>query len=73
MELTQEDQLVAEIERADEYTENAHRALASIDRVLQAQPPPAGTGDACTEPGVPPRAAAPGSKVKLPKISLPHF
>ena len=72
VDLTPEDGLEDEIEQADGYKENVYRALTTIDKVLNATPsPPTTAADvrATTATSIPPR----GNKVKLPKLSLPHF
>lgn len=83
VELTPEAQL-EEIGKADEYSERVQRALVQICKALKPLPPPdpsdhfRGPDPPLHPPSDPGTStarggAATGGKVKLPKISLPHF
>ena len=72
VDLTPEDGLEEEIEQADGYKDNVYRALTMIDKALSAKhshSTPAVSAPAPTAPTVTPHV----NKVKLPKLSLPHF
>ena len=72
VELTPEEGLEDEIEQADGYKENVYRALIMIDKVLKPTPsPPTPVADMHAPTASP--ALPRGNKVKLPKLSLPHF
>ena len=89
VELTPGDQLEDEIGRADEYSEKIQRTLLQVRKALNPPPPvdkppdatPPRTDPACSPeppPHLPPdtgtsATGVASSKVKLPKISLPHF
>ena len=69
IELTAEKGLENEIQQSDEYKEKIYEALTRVNKVLDnaTTPTPAATPTAPTVPG------DRGAKVKLPKITLPHF
>ena len=76
MELTPEEELVREIEQADEYKENVYRALTSIDKTLAVTSAPASsTAHVTTTPSMHARSPTPprSGRAKLPKITLPRF
>lgn len=81
VDLTPEAQLEEEIGRADEYSEKIQRMLLQVQKALQPSvptvvaPPPRAPSSATvsTPPTAPSGSAVAGGKVKLPKISLPHF
>ena len=70
IEPTAEEGLESEIQQSDENKEKIYEALTRVNKVLEAATPPI--------PAAAPAAAATvpadhGAKVKLPKITLPHF
>ena len=69
IELTAEDGLESEIQQSDEYKAKIYDALTSVNKVLDkaTTPAPAATPAAATV------ASDHGAKVKLPRITLPHF
>ena len=72
VELTPEEGLEDEIEQADGYKEKVYCALIMIDKVLKptpSSPTPVADMHAPTASPAPPCS----NKVKLPKLSLPHF
>ena len=72
VDLTPEEGLDEEIEQADGYKDNVYRALTMIDKALKpkpSSPSPAASSPTPTSPAVTP----PVNRVKLPKLSLPHF
>lgn len=86
LELTPDDDIEAEIDHADQYQENIQRTLSKLSKALLAViepthprlPPPATppTGAAVTIDPPTKEATTPpahGTKVKLPKLTLPHF
>ena len=61
-----------EIEQADCYKDHVYRALTMIDKTLKPKlspPTPAASSPTLTSPAVTPHV----NRVKLPKLSLPHF
>ena len=83
VELTPEAQLEEEIGRADEYSEKIWRTLLLVSKALKSPSPTRDpprvpsprdtTRDTDPPIGDPHGGATAKSKVKLPKISLPHF
>ena len=75
VELTPEEELVREIEQADEYKENVYRALTRIDRTLTVTSAPASSSARVTTPPTHVRSPTPprSGRARLPKITLPHF
>ena len=82
--ITPEDRLDEEVGGADEYAEKIQRALLVIGKTMKSTsetPSPVPSSRSETPPtsisGTPPPLLASGTdssgKVKLPKISLPHF
>ena len=73
MDLTPEEGLDEEIEQADGYKDNVYRALTMIDKALKPKPsrptPTATSSATAMSPAVTPHI----NRVKLPKLSLPHF
>ena len=69
IELTAEEDLENELQQSDEYKDKIYKALTRVDKVLDAAttPMPAATPTASAVPG------DSDAKVKLPKITLPHF
>lgn len=77
VELTPEEELVREIEQADEYKENVYRALTCVDKTLVATSARASsTTHVSTTPATHahPRSPTPprSGRAKLPKITLPR-
>ena len=70
IDLTSEEALEEEILQSDERKEKIFDALTRINKVLSPTTPPAPTTLTAAPPRVPPDC---GAKVKLPKITLPHF
>ena len=66
--LTADEDLDNEIQQSDEYKERIHSPLTRVDRVLNTSTTTAHT--TLTPPTVVPDR---GTKVKLPKLTLPHF
>ena len=70
IEITPEDGLEDEIQQSDEYKERIYDALTRIDRAINPVVTPSHT---VSEAGAPMPTTDRGAKVKLPKLSLPHF
>ena len=71
LDATPDDQIDGEIDQADQVMEKIHGTMCSIEKVLKASTPApeAATGTRSS----PSRTSPHGGKVKLPKLSLPHF
>lgn len=69
VDLTPEEGLDEEIEQADGYKDNVYRALTMIDKALKPKPRPSDCASTPMSPTVTPHV----NRVKLPKLSLPHF
>lgn len=69
IELTADEGLEGEIQQSDENKEKIYEALTRINKVLDA--PTASMPAATAAPAIAPGDH--GAKVKLPKITLPHF
>ena len=71
VELTEEDALATEIERADDYKSEIYAAIVSIDKALKLTTPPAPPAPFPTRELTPARAPEPS--VRLPKLSIKPF
>ena len=72
VDLTPEERLDEDIEQAEDYKDNVHRALTMIDKTLKpksSSPTLTASSSTPTSPAVTPHV----NRVKLPKFSLPHF
>jgi len=73
VELTPEEELVEEIEQTDEYKENVYCALTRIDKALRVSSTTATAVDPPPPPATTRHTSPPAHKVRLPKLTLPHF
>ena len=71
IELTAEEGLESEIQQSDENKEKIYEALTRVNKVLDAAATPKPVAAAAAAAAVPVDRG--GAKVKLPKITLPHF
>ena len=72
IDLIDDDGVVDDIERADEFKETIFSSLLSIDRLIEKlKPPPATKDSAVSEPSVHTSSSHP--RVKLPKLQLRSF
>ena len=73
IELIEDDSVVTDIERADEFKETVFSSLLSIDRILERlQPPPVSTTTPMSDPSSTHEPLS-HTKVKLPKLQLRPF
>ena len=73
IELIEDDSVVTDIERADEFKETVFSSLLSIDRILERlKPPPVSTTTPMSDPSST-REPLSHTKVKLPKLQLRPF
>ena len=73
MDLTPEEGLDEEIEQADGCKDNVYRALTMIDKALKPKPSPPTPTATSSSTSMSPAVTPHINRVKLPKLSLPHF